>query len=51
MALDLLASFVKDIHTTWRPRKLQTSGNTGTVLNQSMDAKKRVYTYGLPGEE
>lgn len=51
MALDLLASFVKDIHTTWRPRKLQTSSNTGTLLSQSMDAKKRVYTYGLPGEE
>lgn len=51
MAIDLLASFVRDIHTTWRPRKVQVDYKFGTALNQSLDAKKRAYTYGLPGEE
>lgn len=51
MAFDLLASFAKDIHTTWRPRKMTAAPNYGTVLSQSLDAKKRAYTYGLPGEE
>jgi len=51
MAFDLLASFVKDIHTTWRPRKMAPSPNYGTLLSQSLDAKKRAYTFGLPGEE
>lgn len=51
LAFELLASFVKDIHTTWRPRKMAASPNYGTLLSQSLDAKKRAYTYGLPGEE
>jgi hypothetical protein len=51
MVFDLLASFVKDIHTTWRPRKATISANVGTALSQSMDPKKRAYTFGLPGEE
>jgi hypothetical protein len=51
MAFEMLASFVKDIHTTWRPRKMAPNPNFGTLLSQSLDAKKRAYTYGLPGEE
>ncbi len=51
MAFELLTSFVKDIHTTWRPRKINAIPNTGTALNQSLDAKKRAYHFGLPGEE
>jgi hypothetical protein len=51
MAFDLLASFVKDIHTTWRPRKMTPYHSHGTLLSQSLDAKKRAYTFGLPGEE
>ena len=51
MAFELLTSFVKDIHTTWRPRKVLAVSNTGTALNQSLDAKKRAYHFGLPGEE
>jgi hypothetical protein len=51
MAFELLTSFVKDIHTTWRPRRLITGSASGTLLNQSLDAKKRVYNFGLPGEE
>jgi hypothetical protein len=44
MAYELLTSFVKDIHTTWRPR-----GETS--LSQSLDAKRRAYRFGRPGEE
>jgi hypothetical protein len=51
MAFELLTSFVKDIHTTWRPRKIAGVENIGTALNQSLDAKKRAYHFGLPGEE
>ncbi len=51
MAFELLTSFVKDIHTTWRPRKMTAIANIGTALNQSLDAKKRAYHFGLPGEE
>ncbi len=51
MAFELLTSFVKDIHTTWRPRKIVGIQNIGTALNQSLDAKKRAYHFGLPGEE
>jgi hypothetical protein len=51
MAFELLASFIRDIHTTWRPRKVVADPNFGTVLSQSLDAKKRAYTYGLPGDE
>ncbi len=50
-AFELLTSFVKDIHTTWRPRRLAPVSNVGTALNQSLDAKKRAYLFGLPGEE
>ncbi len=51
MAFELLTNFVRDIHATWRPRRVVGTPNTGTLLNQSMDAKKRVYNLGLPGEE
>jgi hypothetical protein len=51
MAFEMLTSFVKDIHTTWRPRRMSTALNTGTALSQSLDAKKRAYHFGLPGEE
>ncbi|MBL8162784.1 MAG: hypothetical protein JNJ61_12425 [Anaerolineae bacterium] len=44
LAYELLASFVKDIHTTWRTREQ-------TQLGVAMDARKRVYTFGLPGDE
>lgn len=44
LAYELLASFVKDIHTTWRRREQ-------TLLGVAMDARKRVYTFGLPGDE
>ena len=51
MCFELLTSFVKDIHTTWRPRRMTAVANTGTALSQSLDAKKRAYHFGLPGEE
>lgn len=44
MAYEMLTSFVKDIHTTWRPRG-------ETTLSQSLDAKRRAYRFGRPGEE
>ncbi len=44
MAYEILTSFVKDIHTTWRPRN-------DTALSQTMDAKRRAYRFGRPGEE
>ena len=36
---------------TRRPRKMAPNPNFGTLLSQSLDAKKRAYTFGLPGEE
>jgi hypothetical protein len=52
MSSELLTNFVKDIHVTWRPRRLLAEGPLlGTTLSASLDAKKRVYTFGLPGEE
>jgi hypothetical protein len=53
MALELLVSFVKDIHATWRPRRVIKLDiqPVGTHLSQSLDAKKRAYNWGLPGEE
>lgn len=51
MAFELLTSFVKDIHTTWRPRRMTTIHSNGTALSQSLDAKKRAYHFGLPGDE
>lgn len=44
LAYELLASFVKDIHTTWRTRET-------TALGTAMDARKRAYVFGLPGDE
>jgi hypothetical protein len=44
MAFELIESFVKDIHTTWRIRD-------ETELNMAMDARKRAYVFGLPGDE
>jgi hypothetical protein len=44
LAYELLASFVKDIHTTWRTRE-------ETVLGAAMDARRRAYSFGLPGDE
>jgi hypothetical protein len=51
MAYEMLVSFAKDIHTTWRPRRITTNLNVGTMLSQSLDAKKRAYNFGLPGDE
>ncbi|HVO41902.1 MAG TPA: hypothetical protein VMT34_04730, partial [Aggregatilineales bacterium] len=53
MTLELLTSFVKDIHATWRPRRVVTINTQpiGTQLNQSLDVKKRAYNWGLPGDE
>lgn len=51
MAFELLTAFVKDIHTTWRPRRVLVQANTGTALSQSLDAKRRAYDFGLPGEQ
>ena len=44
LAYELLANFVKDIHTRWRPRDM-------TQLGMAMDARKRAYLFGLPGDE
>ncbi len=44
LALDMLASFVKDIHLTWRMRD-------ETSLADAMDPRRRSYAFGLPGEE
>lgn len=44
LAAGLLLSFVKDIFTTWRTRD-------ETKLLHSMDARKRAFTFGLPGDE
>lgn len=44
LATELLASFVKDIRVTWRTRG-------ETKLGQVMDAKRRAYMFGLPGDE
>ena len=43
LALELLTSFVRDIHTTWRSRDQ-------TLLGAAMDARRRAYIYGLPGD-
>jgi hypothetical protein len=44
LALELVDSFVKDIFTVWQSREQ-------TVLATALDAKKRAYNFGLPGEE
>jgi hypothetical protein len=51
LAFELLASFVKDIHATWRVRRSKNPAEGTTQLQLALDAKKRVYTFGLPGEE
>jgi hypothetical protein len=44
LALELIDSFVKDIFVVWQSREQ-------TALGTALDAKKRAYTFGLPGEE
>jgi len=44
LAYELLGSFVKDIFVTWRTR-------SETTLADAMDARRRAYVYGLPGDE
>ena len=44
LALELLYSFTKDIFMTWHARNQ-------TALSIALDTKKRVYNFGLPGEE
>jgi len=41
---EMLVSFVRDIHTTWRSR-------SETSLGNSLDVKRRAYRFGRPGEE
>jgi hypothetical protein len=44
LAYALLNSFVKDIYVTWRARR-------DTTLGTAMDARKRAYVFGLPGDD
>jgi hypothetical protein len=44
LALELVHSFIKDIFVTWHTRD-------ATPLSTALDAKKRCYVFGLPGEE
>jgi hypothetical protein len=44
LALELIDSFVKDIFVVWQNREQ-------TLLATALDAKKRAYDFGLPGEE
>jgi hypothetical protein len=44
LAYELIASFLKDVHTTWRTRAT-------TSLGMAMDARKRAFLFGLPGDE
>jgi hypothetical protein len=44
LALELLQSFVEDIFQTWHTRQ-------DTTLEVALDAKKRAFEYGLPGED
>jgi len=44
LCYELLASFAKDIRVTWRPR-------AETTLGTAMDARRRPYTFGLPGDD
>lgn len=44
LAYELLNSFIQDIFVTWRTR-------SETSLGAALDARKRVYSYGLPGDE
>jgi hypothetical protein len=40
----LIDSFVKDIFMVWQSREQ-------TALAMALDAKRRAYSFGLPGEE
>jgi hypothetical protein len=44
LAYGLLSSFIKDIFTTWRTRE-------ATTLSAAMDARRRAYVFGLPGDD
>lgn len=44
LALELIYSFAKDIFTTWETR-------ADTSLGAAMDKKRRVFSFGLPGDE
>lgn len=44
LAYELLNSFIQDIFVTWRTRE-------ETTLGAAMDARKRSYNYGLPGDQ
>lgn len=44
LAYSLLSSFIRDIFTTWRAR-------ADTTLGAAMDARRRAYLFGLPGDE
>jgi len=44
LALELVHSFIKDIFVTWHTRDT-------TPLSTALDAKKRCYVFGLPGED
>ena len=44
LTLDMLASFIKDIHLKWGTRDT-------TTLSKAMDPKRRAYVFGLPGDE
>ncbi|MBZ0303999.1 MAG: hypothetical protein K8J31_29945, partial [Anaerolineae bacterium] len=44
LAYALMNSFIKDIFVTWRPRR-------DTTLGVAMDARKRAYVFGLPGDD
>jgi hypothetical protein len=44
LAYGLLSSFIKDIFVTWRTRE-------ETSLGAAMDARRRAYLYGLPGDD
>ncbi len=44
LSLDLLSSFVTDIHLTWAVR-------SETLLADAMDPRRRTYHFGLPGSE
>ncbi|MEW6578312.1 MAG: hypothetical protein AB1435_03865 [Chloroflexota bacterium] len=44
LAMDLVYSFIKDIYRTWHTRD-------ETALAAALDAKRRCFFFGLPGEE
>jgi hypothetical protein len=46
LATELVSSFAKDIHRTWKPRDETTLGDATAA-----GITRRVYTFGLPGDE